>query len=437
MRHHGLPEGTRRSRVDQATYRKFVGIDWATQAHQLCVINPDRRVLEERSVEHSGTALAQCVEWLTRISDGDPGSTAVAIETPRGAIVEVLVERGFHVYAVNPKQLDRFRDRHTVAGAKDDRRDAFVLADSLRTDQPCFRRVQVDDPLIIQVRELSRVEDDLRQEANRLENRLREQLHRFFPQMLRFSPAADEPWLWALVELAPTPAAAARLRAVAVKKLLRAHRIRRVTAEEVLRELKTPALQVAPGAVEAACAHIELLLPRLRLVHAQRAGCARRLEALLEKLGPTGDDEGQQREHRDVRILRSLPGVGRVVAATMLAEASQPLAERDYHALRTHCGVAPVTKQSGKRAHVVMRHSCNGRLRNALYHWARVSTQADAHSRAQYAALRKRGHTHGRALRSVADRLLRVLVAMLKNATLFDPNRPRRVPAGEASAVSA
>ncbi len=421
--------------MEQA-YRRFVGIDWATQAHQLCVIDAERHVLEERSVEHAGSAIAQCVEWLTRISDGDPASTAVAIETPRGAIVEVLVERGFHVFAVNPKQLDRFRDRHTVAGSKDDRRDAFVLADSLRTDQPCFRRVRVDDPLIIQIRELSRVEEDLTQDANRLHNRLREQLHRYFPQMLRLSPAAQEPWLWALVELAPTPLEAAQLRRARVEKLLRSHRIRRLSADDVLKELKTPALQVAPGAVEAACAHIALLIPRLRLVHAQRADCGRRIEALLQKLAPVGESEGQKCEHRDVQILRSLPGAGRVVVATMLAEASQPLADRDYHALRAHSGVAPVTKQSGKRAHVVMRHGCNARLRNALYHWARVSIQHDTHSRTTYAALRKRGHRHGRALRSVADRWLRVLVAMLKNATLYDPNRPRRVPTGAASVLT-
>jgi len=418
-------------------YRRYVGIDWATQAHQMCVIDGDRSILEERSVEHAGAAIAQCIEWLARISDGDPSSTAIAIETPRGAIVEALVERGFHVYAVNPKQLDRFRDRHTVAGAKDDRRDAFVLADSLRTDQPCFRRVLVDDPLIIQIRELSRIDEDLRQEVNRLQNRLREQLHRFFPQMLKLSPAADEPWLWALLVIAPTPVAAARLRKASVEKLLRGHRIRRLSADNVLEELKTTPLQVAPGAVEAASAHIALLLPRLGLVHAQRADCGRRIEALLEKLAPAGDTEGQSCEHRDVQILRSLPGVGRVVAATMLAEASQPLAERNYHALRAHGGIAPVTKQSGKRSHVVMRHGCDARLRNAFYHWARVSTQVDPHSKAQYAALRQRGHTHGRALRSVADRLLRILIAMLKSATLYDPNRPRRVSAGLPSTVTA
>jgi transposase len=152
-----------------------------------------------------------------------------------------LVERGFHAYAINPKQLDRFRDRHSVAGAKDDRRDAFVLADSLRTDRDCFRHVRLDDPVVIQLRELSRVDEDLGSENNQLANRLREQLHRFYVQALKLCPAADEHWLWSLLELAPSPAAARGLRIKRVERLLREHRIRRVSAEEVIAALRAPA----------------------------------------------------------------------------------------------------------------------------------------------------------------------------------------------------
>jgi transposase len=406
-------------------YRIYVGIDWATEAHQACVLDYSGRVVAERSFAHSGEALAGFAQWLHEVAGGDPGQAAIAIEVPRGAVVETLVEHGFHLYAINPKQLDRFRDRHSVAGAKDDRRDAFVLGDSLRTDRARFRRIRLDDPRVIQLRELSRVDEDLGHEANRLTNRLREQLHRFYVQTLKLCPAADEPWLWALLELAPAPAAGSRLQRKTIERLLRQYRIRRLNAQDVLTVLRAPALRVAPGVVEAATEHIALLLPRLRLVHTQRQRCGARLDALLDELAAVEGDEGQQREHRDVEILRSLPGVGRVVAATVLAEASGPLAERDYQALRAHAGIAPVTKQSGKRRTVVMRYACNGRLRYALYHWARVAATCDPASKTYYAALRQRGHSYARALRSVADRLLRVLIAMLKNDSLFDSTHLR------------
>src|SRR6202011_6149149 len=164
-------------------------------------------------------------------------------EVPRGAVVDTLLERGFHVFALNPKQLDRFRDRYTVAGAKDDRRDAFVLATALATDQPAFRALAPEDPLLIELREWSRVEDELREEWGRLASRLREQLHRFYPQALALCPAADEAWFWALVAAPP------RLRPAAVVTLLRTHRIRRLTADQVLAALQNPPLRVAPGTV--------------------------------------------------------------------------------------------------------------------------------------------------------------------------------------------
>lgn len=115
----------------------------------------------------------------------------------------------------------------------------------------------------------------------------------------------------------------------------------------------------------------------------------------------------------------------------MLAEGGQSLAERNYPALRAQTGVAPVTKQSGKSCYVVMRRACNVRLRNALSHGAPVSVQRDPRSRLRYHALRQKGHRHGRALRSVADRLLNMLMAMLESGTWYNPELQRRVTAGE------
>jgi transposase len=194
-----------------------------------------------------------------------------------------------------------------------------------------------------------------------------------------------------------------------VAAVLKVYRVRRFTVETIREALQTPAVYVAPGTVEAAHAHIALLLPRLRLLQQQGTAVARRIEALLEDLGP----EAVPGEPRDVTILRSLPGVGRVVAATVLAEAAQPLAERDYRTLRAHGGIAPVTRKSGKKLSVSMRYGCNPRLRNAFYHWARTSVQNDPHCRGHCDRLRRQGHGHARALRGVADRSLGVLVAML------------------------
>ena len=265
-------------------FRLYAGVDWATEAHQVCVVDATGKRLLERSFEHSALGLAAMDEALAKLSGGERGPVAVSIETPRGAVVEMLLERGFVVHAINPKQLDRLRDRHTVAGAKDDRRDAYVLADSLRHDRHLFRRLRVDDPLVIQIREAGREDEDLRHDANRLGNRLREQLLRYFPSLLKLSPSADEAWLWALLEKAATPKAARRLTRPKLDELLRQHRIRRFNGEQLHQLLQGPALEVADGTTEAAAGHVKLLLPRLRLVAAQRAVVANTLDSLLEGL---------------------------------------------------------------------------------------------------------------------------------------------------------
>jgi transposase len=112
-----------------------------------------------------------------------------------------------------------------------------------------------------------------------------------------------------------------------------------------------------------------------------------RLDALTGRLIPTEEAEPGQRKQHDVEILASLPGVGRIVLATLLAEAFDALQRRDYAALRSLAGVAPVTKRSGKSCIVVIRQACHDRLANAMYHWARVAVQHDAKSRAKYSAL--------------------------------------------------
>ena len=132
------------------------------------------------------------------------------------------------------------------------------------------------------------------------------------------------------------------------------------------------------------------------------------MDELCAQLIPSDDEPGQLCEQRDVVILRSMPGLGRVILGVLLAEGWQPLRRRDYHALRILSGVAPVTRRSGKTCVVVRRYARNKRLENALYHWARVATQHDPLS-------------CGRALRTVADRLLSVACTLLEQQTVFDP----------------
>ena len=402
-------------------YRIFVGIDWGSQSHQVWVTNPTGECVGERTVAHTGAALIELADWLVTLAEGDSAGVGVCLEVPRGPIVDTLLERGCHVFGINPKQLDRFRDRFSASGAKDDRRDAQVLSSAVRTDRVALQPLHMDDPLTVQLREYARQDTELGEDLGRLVNRLRDHLQRVWPELLRLSPAAEETWLWTLLELVPTPADAQRVRPDRIRQLLRDHHIRRLTAEEVVTVLRTPSVRLAPGVWEGVRIRIADLVEQLRVVHAQRRRAEQRLRDTLAAIGEA--DADPIREHPDVAIVLSLPGIGTRIAATMLAEAAHPLRTRDYHALRVLGGTAPVTKQSGKTRIVTMRHACSQQLQRALYLWAKCALRTDPHSRAHYGDLRRRGHTQGRAHRGVADRLLAVLIAALKTHTLYDSTR--------------
>ena len=163
--------------------RWYAGVGWASESHHVLLTDGDGRKIGEKIFKHSGEGLAEMAAWLMAMSGvAEPRQIHIAIEVPHGPVVETLIERSFKVHAINPKQMDRFRDRFTLAGAKDDSRDAEVMASALRSDPRCFRLLAVADP--VELREWSRIAEDLGAERNCLTNRLREQLWRYFQRCL-------------------------------------------------------------------------------------------------------------------------------------------------------------------------------------------------------------------------------------------------------------
>jgi hypothetical protein len=298
----------------------FVGIDWATEEHQVSIVDDDSKEVARKRIRNDGEGIERFTNELVERCGGKLENIAVAIEATETAVIDALLERGVAVYSLNPKQLDRFRDRHSTAGAKDDRRDAYVLADSLRTDAKLFRRIEVGDPLLIELREISRAREEIAGDITALANRLASHVRRYFVQWLELGSFHEDRWIVELFELAPTPAALKHLKRAKVEAVLSRTHVRRVDADKVLATLRKPSLPVAPGVVEAASAHARLVLPRLKIALELRSAATKRLEELLKKLevqpsrevDDTGSEEteetkAQPKLHRDAAILLSLP----------------------------------------------------------------------------------------------------------------------------------
>jgi len=327
------------------------------------------------------TVLGAMMDWLMA-NASDPQDVAVAIEVPHGPVVEALMDRGFSVYAINPKQLDRFRDRFSPAGAKDDRRDALVLASSLRTDRHCFRRLEAVDPVVVELREWSRMADELKEERNRLTNRIRQQLWRYYPQALDLGEDPGADWFLDIWALAADPGACRLPDGQEIGRVLSANRIRRITASEALAILKRPALTVAPGTTDAAKAHISAVSERVRLVKpaAERSDTSPRCACRPACRSPGGRTGAAYRAtRRGDPALFAGSGKDRPRHVARGGPSSHPGARLSRHPhFDRGCARHQAQRQvlSGGNAPGLLASVADGG-----YHWARVATQHDPRSK--------------------------------------------------------
>lgn len=410
------------------------GVDWGSRRHHVCLMDHQGKVVRERAFDHGGKGLAAMNDWLLDRARRPANRIKVAIEVPHGPVVETLMESGFRVHSINPMQLDRFRDRFSAAGAKDDRRDAKALASALRTDPDCLRPVREPDDAVIEMRGAARARKELVEDRNRIANRIRQHLVDYYPQFLdAVEGDVTTPWAIALWKRLPTPEKALRVRKTTLAKLLEKHRIRRIDADELADRLKVQPIKRRNASVESARNRILSLLPILKQYNAQIREARRKLQQTLQQARESKPDDV---ELRDAAILDSMPGIGEHVLATLLTEAEQALGQRDHAALRCLAGVAPVTVRSGNRKTVRQRRARNHRLADAVYHWARVAVQRDPQSSAKYNRARTRGKTHGHALRIVGDSLLRIACAMLRDRTLFQAPHEQKRHAEQAAATT-
>lgn len=404
----------------------YVGIDLGNSQQAICVLDQNKKELSRQSV---GTN--DVVNHLLRAIGQVPvNEVAVAVEDRNNVVVDALLELGFAVFSINPKQADRFRDRMSASGAKDDRRDALVLARALYTDMEFFLRRPALTELEAKMRIYRRREATMAEEVRRLSSQLYALVQRLDPTLLTLCAGADEAWFWSLFLAASKDV---RLTTSKVEALLRKEGKRKL--DELV-----PTVMAVVGNDQRARATksmISIVMVEAKtLITVLRAIETERLKALKDLTAFVEDEAKRDRVTDDgrtvagtVAILLSMPGIGIKTAADLVADAT-PLLHRDkLHLLRAVAGVAPVTKQSGKSRSVSMRRACNPRLRNAMFHAAQAAVRHDVIFKNYLEKLLAAGHARARALRSVADRILRVLVAMLTSGTLYDPERATQAAA--------
>jgi transposase len=387
----------------------FVGIDWASQEHTVCVIDGQARVIWRAVIPHTAAGMTALRARLTTLAA--PATLPVAVERPSGLLVDTLVDAGFPVVPIHPNVLKASRPRYSAASGKSDPGDAFILADLLRTDGHRFRPLLPLADETRALRALVRTRDDLVAQRVALANQLRALLDRFWPGAGAIFADIDSPIGLAFLQRYPTPQSAQLLGEKRLQAFLVRHAYcgRRSAQDLLARLTRAPTGLVQEAEMEVSGELVRALVAVLEPLVAQ----IQRLTAAIEHAIAM---------HGDGPVFTSFPRAGRLNAAQIFAEIGDDRRRfTSAEHLAAEAGVAPVTYASGKHRGVAFRWACNKRLRRALTTFADNSRRGSSWAAAVYARARARGCDHPHAIRILARAWIRVLWRCWQNHTPYNP----------------
>jgi transposase len=390
----------------------FVGIDWASRAHELCVIDEQGAVVERFGFAHSERGIRGALERLAKLAVA--GELPIAIERPDGLLVDRLLEAGHEVVPIHANAFHAARPRWEGAGSKSDVGDAFRLADLLRTDRQRLRPLRPLDQATRELQTLVRLRDDHVKARVAATNQLTALLGQHWPGAAAIFGRLDSEIALAFLERYPTPQSTARLGETRLAAFLRRHSYcGRRSANELLarlREAPQPVHVLDPEIVA------ELVHAQVRLVRTLLNTIADLDRAIAATLD----------QHTKAQLLKPLPRVGTINLGQLVAELG-PLLERTTTADETAalCGAVPVTKRSGQQHGVTFRYATNTKARKALTLYADNSRHASPWAEHIYRNARARGCRHAHAIRILARAWLRVIWACWHTNTTYDPARKR------------
>jgi transposase len=392
----------------------FIGDDWAEAHHDVEIEDEAGRVLARRRLPEGVAGFTMLHELVAEHLDptAEPDQVLVGIETERGPWVQALLAAGYVVFAINPLQVARYRERHSPSGAKSDAADAHLLAEIVRLDRTHHRRIAGDSETAEHLKIATRAHQTMIWSRVRQVNTLRSMLREYYPAALTaFGTDLAGRAALAVLTVAPSPDLGRRLTQNRIETLLRrAGRQRNLasTTAKIRAALSSEQLTARPGVIPAYTASATALLAVLSTMAAQTEVLARQVE---QGFG----------QHPDAEIYRSQPGLGVILGARVLAEfGDDPDRYADAKARKNYSGMSPITKASGTKRVVLARFARNRRLGDALFLQAFPALNNSPGARAFYDQQRARGAAHYQALRSLANRLVGILHGCLRTRTIYE-----------------
>ena len=391
--------------------RYYLGVDWADEFHQVWVSDHEGQKVAEMKVVQNAEGMADFGRWLCeRKAEGI--ELLAAIEKPHGRIVDFLLDHGVVVYPVNPKALDRVRDRFRMSQSKSDSFDAYVLAEFLRTDQAHLRALEPDSEAAQELKLLTRDHHRLTRQKARLLNQLQVTLKEYYPRPLEVFNDLESQIARDFLKQYPTPQALSELSPRKWHRFSqREHHLGEAHGQELWQELSQPQLAVPGHVVRAKAQLLGVLLVQLE-------GLIQAVESYHERV------KGFFASMPAAELVETLPGAkGGTIVPMLWAELGDAQSRwESFRHLKAEAGVVPVTKASGKSRVVQFRFSCNKQMRYAVYWLAFVSLNRTEWANAYYRDQRAKGHSHPQALRALGAKWLKIIFVMWRDHKPYDEN---------------
>jgi transposase len=385
------------------------GIDWASADHAVCVVDAAGGVVTRFSVAHTAEGLRALVQRLTRA-----GVAEAAIERGDGPLVDALLAAGVTVVVITPRQVKNLRSRYGSAGNKDDRFDAYVLADVLRTDRARLRPLISDSPATIALRQACRARKDLVRHRVAVGNQLRAHLLSAFPAAVGLFCQLHSVISLAFLARFDCQDRAGWLSQKRLAAWLKATSYSGRTDPAGLYQRLIAAPRGATGEQGAASAQVT------RALAAVLTSLNTQIKTLEAQIA------AQLADHADGHIFTSLPRSGTIRAARLLSEIGDCRARfPDPQALICLAGAAPSTRQSGKHKAVTFRWAVSKQLRDAVCDFADGSRHASPWAARIYNDAIARGKDHPLAVRILARAWLYVIWECWHNGVPYDPTQHR------------
>jgi transposase len=389
----------------------YLGIDWAVEKHDLCLLADDGRVLSEFSITTDSKGFQELRGLLDNLDD-----VAINIERPDGLLIDWLVSQDYQIHVTLPTIVSCRRPRRS----KDDRGDAYLLAQLLRGRDPDCRPLARQSDTVVHLRQLIKAYDTALRGQRRETNRLVWALQKYYPTALHAFRTRNTLVFLAFLEAYPTPQAARKLSRAELARFLKAQRYSPLQKklEHIYTSLQAP--MPTAFAEEGYVETILLLLPRLRCLTEQRNHLRKRIVQVFKT-------------HPEAAWWRGFPGASGPLTPARLLAAIGDNRQRfpSAQVLQATAGTVPVTRRSGKQMRVEFRQACSRPLRRAADDLAMQSVKHSGWARAYYYDQLARGHPKPRAYRALGNRWLSIIWKLWQTGEVYDEalhvaNRARR-----------